>query len=97
MINRKQKTPPNPLPVWAWMVMILIFIVELFGYTWCRVQNVRIGYEISEARKERQELIMLENNLNMRLARLKSPQRLAEIAQKNGLVTPTQEQKLTLP
>jgi cell division protein FtsL len=97
MINRKQKSPPKPIPIGVWMALILIFILELFGYTWCRVQNVRIGYEISAARKERQELIILEDNLNMRLARLKSPQRLAEFAQKRGLVTPTQEQKLTLP
>ena len=97
MANRKQKAQARQVPVTAWMVLILIFILELFGYTWCRVQNVRVGYEISDARIERQELVELESNLKMSLARLKSPQRLAEFARKRGLVTPTQEQKLTLP
>ena len=38
-----------------WLVIMLVFIVELFAYTWCRVQSVRIKYEITAQSNSRKE------------------------------------------
>ncbi|MDP7354209.1 MAG: hypothetical protein QGE94_03925 [Desulfobacterales bacterium] len=70
-----------------------IFIAELFFYTWCRVQNVRVGYEISKKRDKHQNLLTLQNNLEVELASLRSPERLSEIAKHRfNLTVPTPEQ-----
>ena len=26
-----------------WLAVMLVFIAELFAYTWCRVQSIRVG------------------------------------------------------
>lgn len=62
-------------------------------YTLCRVQCIRIGYEISYEAKQHQELITLQNNLKIELAHLKSPERIAKIAKcQIGLTMPATEQ-----
>lgn len=81
-----------------WLILMLFFIVELFFYTWCRVQCIRTGYEISREDRRHQNLITLQNNLRIELARLRSPERIAKIAeQKLGLVMPTSEQMIIIP
>ncbi len=82
----------------VWFVLLSIFIVELFSYTWCRVQCVRIGYEITEEINNNQKIITLQNKLKIELARLKSPKRLAEIAsRKLNLTRPTPKQIIIIP
>lgn len=80
-----------------WIFLMSIFIAELFFYTWCRVQNVRVGYEISKKRDKRQNLLALQNNLEVELARLRSPERLSEIAKHRfNLTIPTSEQIIVI-
>lgn len=80
------------------MVLLSIFIIELFSYTWCRVQCVRIGYEITKEINNNQKIITLQNKLKIELASLKSPKRLAEIAsRKLNLTRPTSKQIIILP
>ena len=80
------------------MVLLSIFIVELFSYTWCRVQCVRIGYEITKEINNNQKIITLQNKLKIELASLKSPKRLAEIAScKLNLTRPTSKQIIIIP
>lgn len=75
-----------------------LFIVELFIYTWCRVQYVRTGYEITKASDHQRELVKIRQNLMIELARLKSPERIERIAkQQLGLITPTPEQIMVIP
>lgn len=82
----------------VWFVLLSFFIAELFFYTWCRVQYVRIGYEITKETKNNQRIITLQNKLKIELARLKSPKRLAEIAsRKLNLKTPTPKQVIIIP
>jgi hypothetical protein len=38
------------------IALMVVLMAELLVYTWCRVQYVRIGYEITEATKEHQRL-----------------------------------------
>ena len=80
------------------MVMMSIFIIELLFYTWCRVQNVQHGYDISKETQNQKQLITYQNNLKIELARLKSPDRIAQIAkQQLGLIMPTTEKTILIP
>ncbi|MEE8480888.1 MAG: cell division protein FtsL [Desulfobacterales bacterium] len=82
----------------AWIILMLIFIAELFFYTWCRVQYVQTGYEITKEADHYRSLLTLQNNLKIELASLKSPERIEKIAkQQLGLTTPTPEQMLIIP
>jgi len=80
------------------VVLIGVLIGELFFYTWCRVQCVRVGYEIAEQTKKQEDLLSVQNNLKMELERLKSPARIETIArQKLGLEKPKPEQVIVIP
>lgn len=80
------------------MVIMSIFIVELFFYTWCRVQNTRYGYEISNETHNQNQLTTYQNNLKIELARLKSPDRISRIAKEQlDLVMPTAEKTILMP
>lgn len=81
-----------------WFVLMGVFISQLLFYTWCRVQCTEVGYEISIETKTRLHLITQQNNLKIELARLKSPERIAEIAKNQlGLTTPAPEQTVIIP
>ena len=80
------------------IIFMTIFLGELLFFTWCRVQTIETGYEISKETQRRQDLINFQNNLKIELARLKSPERIAKIAKNQlGLITPTPEQMIIIP
>ena len=73
-------------------------LTEFLFFTWCRVQTIGAGYEISRETQRHQDLINFQNNLKVEMARLKSPERIAKIAKNQlGLITPTQEQMIIIP
>ncbi len=75
-----------------------LFIVELLFYTWCRVQSIQVRYEFSELTADQERLVMLQDNLKIELARLKSPQRISKIAKEQlGLILPTNKQRMLIP
>ncbi len=79
-------------------MFMVVFIAELFLYTWCRVNCIGVGYEISKETKKQQELVALQNNLKIELASLKSPERIAKIAKDQlGLIVPSKGQTITIP
>lgn len=80
------------------IILMTMFMAELFFYTWCRVQFVGIGYDISRATNYNQSLTALQNNLKIELASLKSPERLAKIANRQlDLILPAPEQVILIP
>ena len=82
----------------VWLAILLLFLGELFFYTWCRVNNVRIGYEVAAEIETRGNLVAYQNNLKIELARLKSPERIARIAgEKLGLIMPKADQTIIMP
>jgi cell division protein FtsL len=82
----------------VWIILMFFFIVELLFYTWCRVQNVRVGYEITQALAQHQQLVTMHNNLKIETAHLKSPERISKIAREQlGLTTPSPRQVIVLP
>ena len=92
----KRKSKLNMLHIW--IAIMSLFIAELLVYTWCRVQFVGIGYEISAGAHRQEELKNLHNSLKVELAVLKSPARIADIAKNQlGLVTPTPQQTIVMP
>jgi cell division protein FtsL len=97
-MKRKKRKKRNPKILAAWLVFMTFFMAELLFYTWSRVQCVQVRYEISELTAEQQRLVMLQDNLKIELARLKAPQRIANIAkQQLGLVAPTSKQLIVIP
>lgn len=81
-----------------WIIFMSVFVGELFLYTWCRVNYIGVGYEISQEIQKQHELIALQNNLKIELASLKSPERIAKIAKNQlGLITPTKNQTIVIP
>jgi len=81
-----------------WISIMVIFIVELLFYTWCRVQCVQLGYAVSELTENQRRHQTMHNNLKIELARLKSPNRIVNIAKARlGLIMPTSEQIFLMP
>ncbi len=81
----------------TWMLILAFFILQLLVYTWCRVQCIHVGYEISRQADNYQQLVAIQNTLRIELERLKSPDRIASIARYQlGLVTPDPQHQITL-
>jgi cell division protein FtsL len=79
------------------MLLLALFIMELFFYTWCRVQYIGTGYKISHELNQQKQLLTLQSRLKVETERLKSPERIAKIArEKIGLHPPTSEQVIVL-
>jgi cell division protein FtsL len=79
------------------MVLFVLFMAELLVYSWCRVQYVQTGYELNEARQERRDLLAFRQELKVEEARLRSPERIRGLAEKQGLVIPDPRQVVVLP
>lgn len=80
-----------------WIAMLFLFLGELLFYTWCRVNNVRLGYEVSRETEKQIKLLAYKENLKIELARLKSPERIARIATEQlGLSMPQAGQTIVL-
>jgi cell division protein FtsL len=95
---KKKKDKGNTKNLGIRLVILALFIGELFLYTWCRVQCTRTGYEISRENKNYRQMLLMKKNLKIELARLKSPERIAKIAEsKLGLVMPSAKQTIIIP
>ncbi len=96
--SRKRRGRKGRGSLGLWLLLMTILLGELLFYTWCRIQCVKVGYEIVEHQEANLRLTTRQNELNIELASLKSPERISEIArEKLGLITPTSEQVITLP
>ncbi len=92
----KKNRPPQAVGIW--LILLAVFISEMLLYTWSRVQCLRLGYGISSAIEKQRELQLLQNNLKIELARLKSPDRIVKIARERlGLIHPKPEQTIVVP
>jgi hypothetical protein len=97
-MHKKRSQPPHIQHAAVWALLMATFITELLLYTWFRVQCTQIGYETSRAMQTQGRQVMLQNNLKIELARLKSPERIVKIAQDRfGLAMPRAEQVISLP
>jgi len=98
MARKTRKKNGDVKKTGIWIIFMAVFIAELFLYTWCRVNCIDVGYEISRETKKQHELIALQNNLKIELASLKSPERISKIAKDQlGLKAPTKSQTIVIP
>jgi cell division protein FtsL len=98
MARKTRKKNGDVKKTGIWIIFMAVFIAELFVYTWCRVNFIDVGYEISRETKKQNELIALQNNLKIELASLKSPERISKIAKDQlGLKAPTKSQTIVIP
>lgn len=78
----------------AWVLVLTLFVGQLLVYTWCRVQCVQVGYEISDENARYQEQLTIQNTLRIEYERLRTPERIAAVARRDiGLATPASHQK----
>jgi cell division protein FtsL len=88
-----RRTKKSNSRMWIWFLVMALFLGELLFYAWCRVQCVRLGYEIAAQTRKNQELIALQESLKIEITRLKAPERIIRIArQRLGLTMPAPEQ-----
>ena len=81
--------------------IIIVFFTWLmlsgFGYVWCRIQVVSLGYLLSEDHRIHTRLLNDRKKLHLELARLKAPERVEHIAiEQLGLKRPTKSQIVVL-
>ena len=93
-MNKKIKPRlTTPRDVFIASVLTVCFLIGFFFKTWCGVQCIRTGYEITSALQEQQKLLNMQKNLTIELGRLKSPQILGKTANEQfGLTVPVPEQ-----
>jgi len=91
MATNATKAPTQGMKT-IWLVIMIVFIVELFAYTWCRVQCVRLGYEIATETRIYEAQRTIRKNLAIELARLKAPKRIEALGRQLGLAPPATRQ-----
>jgi hypothetical protein len=80
------------------LLLMFVFIFEFFFRTWCGVQCIRTGYEITQAMERQEDMLEMKKNLKIEMARLTSPQNLGRIAEKRfDLAAPQPEQIVIIP
>ncbi|MBW1615491.1 MAG: cell division protein FtsL [Deltaproteobacteria bacterium] len=94
--NRKVSAERNNLTI-IWSVFLTLFIIEAFLLVLCRTEIRKIGYDISEQISKNKIIKEKERKLKVELASLKSPERIASIANSLGLIMPKQEQITRMP
>ena len=79
------------------IAIFLWLLLSGFGYVWCRVQVVKLGYQLSDSHQQHTRLLNDNNKLHLELARLKAPERVQRIAiEQLGLKHPTKDQIVVL-
>lgn len=86
LIDRARR--PKTGPVVVAVVLLLPVVFAALFYVWTRVATVRLGYAISEAGSDHQQLVEENRGLRIEVAALKSPQRLEQIGRERFRLRP---------
>jgi cell division protein FtsL len=79
------------------ILLVVVIMIELFFYTWCHVQSIHMGYEITSQLKQEKKLKALQEKLRLELAQLRTPERIIKIASNQlGLVLPDPDQVIVV-
>ncbi len=103
--ERKKKKPAAKAPSgpsvravlpkswWAWSLVLVILVTGAILHVHARLQEVHLGYHLSEAARENRTLLVERRKLQVEVATLRSPRRLRKLAsEKLGLMEPRPEQ-----
>lgn len=89
--NWRRKRLTTAIAIFVWLLL------SGFGYVWCRVQVVKLGYQLSDSHQLHTRLLNDNKKLHLELARLKAPERVQRIAiEQLGLKQPTKDQIVVL-
>lgn len=81
------------IPFWVWPILVCLSVATV----WLRLTIVKLSYEIGQTDKLVTNARMERDELNLMVARLKSPKRLEILARNRfGLQPPRTEQTVTL-
>lgn len=81
-----------PLP---FITLTILFISSLIFLVWSRIQVTQLGYRISQASHEQQQLLQKNSELKIEEASLKTPGRIEDLAKNQlGLINPEPHQKV---
>ncbi len=97
--REQETTSSSPLKGVDHQVALLVLVVALLFIgcslfsVWAHHQVISLGYEISRASEEEQDLLKESKKLRLELAALKSPKRIENVALKDlGFINPQKEQ-----
>ena len=77
-----------------WMIMTLIGVVAFLGLGFARTSLDRSAFELSELTKSIDDANAVNQGLNLEIARLENPARIAPLAEDLGLVIPSNTNQL---
>ena len=77
-----------------WMTMVLIGVTAFLGLGFARTSLDRSAFEVAELNKGIAEQTGLNQQLNLEIARLENPARIAPLAEELGLVIPENTRQL---
>lgn len=77
-----------------WMIMALIGVVAFLGLGFARTSLDRTAFELAELNKAIDEQTAISRALELEIARLENPARIAPLAEELGLVAPDQTNQL---
>jgi cell division protein FtsL len=90
--KRRKKGKPMPLP---FITLTMLFISSLIFLVWSRIQVTQLGYRISQASHEQEQLLQKNSALKIEEASLKTPSRIEDLAKNRlGLINPEPDQKV---
>ena len=91
VLRGKRLTRPSLAP---WMIMALIAVIAFLGLGFARTSLDRSAFELSELTKSIDEATAVNQTLDIEIARLENPARIAPLAEDLGLVIPTDTKQL---
>ncbi len=71
-----------------WLIMVLIGVVAFLGLGFARTSLDRSAFELAELNKAINDQTAINRQMNLEIARLENPARIAPLAEELGLVIP---------
>lgn len=91
-LGSREKAKPERVGIsTGFVILVLIALALALFYVRFKVEELRIGYEISRNNKQTNELLKEKRILQSEFMRAKSPDRLEKTALEMGFKYPTQE------
>jgi hypothetical protein len=91
VLKGKRVSRPSLAP---WAIMALIGVVAFLGLGFARTSLDRSAFELSELTRSIDEATAINQGLNLEIARLENPARIAPLAEELGLVIPSNTRQL---
>ena len=93
--TKGKKRPAMPL---LFFMVIILSISSLIFVVWSRIQVTQLGYQLSQASKEQEELLQKNSQLKIEEATLKTLERIEEVALNQlALQKPEPSQRVIMP